>query len=497
MVRQYSAIIRTKTPKEIYLIITNQTDPRIALILAAATDKQGLRLFPDLLTVKQVMFGPSDPSGQSFVNPVNNIFVDGLKRVTAALCASILIGQLAQIHEQAQHSHILEEQALADLNRLLQVPDIKDIRTTASEQSSHAFYFEPKTLDLTQDPIRTEFYMASGTTTGWYQVGTYSGQTSTGQIVADIADAINTQTLVVGVSNVIAAASLGDPSGLYSINFNARQRELTISCEVITIRFITTSGNPLPFQWGLERSVLRTEPLNSALLTVQQGKASTNAITTNSTKNDDAPTVLYFRRVSVNDAGQPLQFDGTVIPDGEWKTNTNLTFRVSPMMSESDTVTIPYETSTDPLEQTRLNLLRPSVVAETLLNALFSVKGDTLSLGALVRNDNPTNPNSLVAIELIAFSVTNPQCWMILDVLEIPPDVQMAVGNLTGPLTPFSNKPRSIRVESKFHTAYGVKHLGQIDAGAGPKAVKIPVSSRLQAIREDRFYNAVSNQPFV
>jgi hypothetical protein len=54
------------------------------------------------------------------------------------------------------------------------------------------------------------------------------------------------------------------------------------------------------------------------------------------------------------------------------------------------------------------------------------------------------------AIELICFTARNPETWTILDILEIPPDIYIATGDLKGPVTPFSNNPRSIRVNTLF-----------------------------------------------
>lgn len=492
MVRTYSALINRKGAKQIYFICTEQVDPRIALILAAARDGQGLRLFPDLSAVKQVMFGQTDPSETAFVNPDNNIFTQGVRRVAAALTAATLIGQLAQIEEQAKHAEILENRAIGDLDRLLKVPDLATVteRKASGEDETKSFYFQPFEMELGSRIVKAEFFMASNAISSWQTVNNYTGSFSTAHIVADLADAINSYTLTQQNGNLIAAPILGDESSFYKLEFKARKRDVEVSCEVISVRFNFTD-NPrevLPFKWGTSPAGLNDQFINSVLLAVQQGKLATASVT-GSDRNKGEPTVIYFKRAPVNNAGEVLDWKGDILSQATWTAQGNLTFRISPMMTENKTVSISYLTNLDTNEQTKLDALRPNQVAETLLNELFAIKGDTLALGALIRNDYPDNPSALVALELIAFSVTNPEAWLILDILELPADVQVAVGNLVAPLTPFSSKPRSIRVESKFFAGVSSSlRPNTTEVKVNPKVVKAPISERLQAVRDHDSY---------
>lgn len=491
LVRSYSSLLKSKGSLEIYSIATKQVDPRIALILAASRDNVGIRIFPDLTTVKQVMFGQTDPSASAFVNPELNIFTQGVKRVSAAMTASILIGQLSQIEEQAKHSIVLEENAIKDLQRLVQVPDVAAIAQTkvAAEDETKSFYFQPFELELGSRIIRAEFFMASTASSSWQVINNYTGKFSTASIVADLADAINSYTLTQQSSNIISAPILGDSSSFYKIEFKARQRDANISAEVISVRFryVDEPTEPLPFKWGVAPSGLNDKFINSLLLAVQQGKATTVGVTSTSRTGD--PTVLYFKRAAVNNNGDVLDYVGNPISDAIWAAQGELTFRVSPTMTENQTVDVPYLTDVDPDKQAMLEALRPNQVAELLLDQLFAIKGDTLALGALIRNDYPDNANALVALELIAFSVTNPESWLILDIVNLPADVQIAVGNLQGPLTPFSSKSRSVRVESKFYAAVAQQlQTTTKEVKVAPKIVKAPISDRLQYVRDQSNY---------
>ena len=497
MVRGYSVIIRRKTTKEIYNIVTQQVDPRISLILASARDKAGARLFPNLDVVKALMFGPNDTS-QDYLDSDLNIFVEGIKRVAAALTASILIGQLAQIDEQAKHSIILEKQAIDDLDRLVNIPDLA-VALESSTVSTKviddlAFYFEKKEITLTSGSLKVEIFMPSSITTGWNVAGTYTGTFTTSQIVADVSDSINAVTLINKTSNIIAAPVLAESPTLHKIDFLARERDVTISAEVIILKitYLNSVAEPIPFKWGISKLSLENQTINSLILTVQQGKTGAiSGSSSTSTSGKLQPTVLYFRRLAVNTNEEVVDYNQNLIPKSIWAGASKLRFRISPNQTEAIEVDIPYLTSST--IQTTLDIDRPSQVAETLLNQMYLVKGATRALGALFRNDDPRGNTSYSAIELIAFSVTNPETWLILDVLEIPKDIEMAVGDLTAPLTSFSNKARSIRVESTYKSGVIAINTGgntnAYSSQAIPKSVPLSSSNFIrQAMEKGKQY---------
>lgn len=488
-VRRHSVLLRKKTTVEIYAAITDHADPRIALVLAAARDKQGVKLFNDLETVKAAMFGPATESGTEFLNAANNIFVQGIKRVSASLAASLLIGQLAQIDEQAKHAQTLESQALADLDRIIAVPDLLTSNQAQQAQTAgenQSLYFQDLTLSL-DSIIQVDVYLSAAALSGWVSVGTYSGEFNTSNIVVDIADTINTLTLISSRGNILASPILMGKAGLHRIEFNARNRDATISTEVVSIKLRHTKAGTkqeLPFKWGVEPEYLAYGLVNSTLITVQQGKTTATSVTSGA-QQERSPTVLYFRRAAVADDGIVLDHNGTAIPTAIWA-NGKLVYRVSPTSDVNTQVEITRTIGSTPAEQEVLDSNRPSQVALALLNSMFTSKAATRALGALIRNDDGSEVGGLVGLELIAFSVTNPQTWIVLDILEVPADIELSVGNLLGPITPFSSKPRSIRVESHYEFRTSQTSVGNptSTASAIPKLVQLPQSGLLTRTRD-------------
>lgn len=493
MVRSYSILTRRKTLLEVYNTVTQHSDPRIALILAAARDKNDGALYPNLSAVKAAMYGPSSETGTEFLDSERNIFVDGIRRVTAALAASQLINQLAQIPEQHEHAKHLEKQALDDLDRIIKVSDstVSSSSRDLSNDESTTFFFENLNMTL-NTTLQAEIYMPSvgataiGSGASWNVVGTYTGIVQTASIVADIADKINELTLVTGTANILASPVLAADAQTHQINVSARSRNPDVNYEVIILKFtnLSSASLVLPFRWGVTSTRLERLPINSALISVAQGRVSSlSALEASSSKRE--PTVLYFKRAPLSTTDEPLDYQGSIIPPAEWQ-SSNLVFRVSPTQNENVTISFPRLLNTDSVEQLKLDNLRYSQLALLLLNELFAVKGGTRALGALVRNDDPTATDPLAALELVAFSVTNPETWMVLDVLEIPADLLMATGNLQGPITQFSNKPRSIRIQSTYDYRFegGTVSNTNLSRVSGPSVLQRPKSDILTKIND-------------
>jgi hypothetical protein len=487
MVRRHSILLRSAKLSEIYRVITEQADPRIGLRLAAAKNDQGINIFADIEQVKAAMFGPASDTDTNFVNSDLNLFVDGVRRVSVALAVSWMIGQFAQVEEQRRHGELLEKQALADLEFLIKTYEKAQISPKlAQEERNQAFYFEDKELNLMRN-LLVEVYIPNAISTNWALVGNYSGTVKTGTIVADLCDVVNNLTLNVKESNVIASPVLAGIRGLHRMDVASRMRDTVISHELISVRmrFLGFPLEELPFCWGVDTDHLNTDFLNSVLVWVDKGSVQTLTVGV-SKEGEQKPTVLYFRRGPVNGAGLPIDAFGQEIPVVQWA-NANLTFRISPTMSANETVVMQRQLNGDPLVQQQLDTQRYSEVPLVLLNKLFELKGQSIrALGALIRNDDPQQPNPMAALELIAYTLNQLETWMILDVIELPADIQMAVGDLRGPITAFSNKPRSIRVAAKFtKTAAADGGLSPTQPGtlSCPKVVPVPESSRLRDIK--------------
>ena len=487
MVRRHSILLRSAKLSEIYRVITEQADPRIGLRLAAAKNDQGINIFADIEQVKAAMFGPASDTDTNFVNSDLNLFVDGVRRVSVALAVSWMIGQFAQVEEQRRHGELLEKQALADLEFLIKTYEKAQISPKlAQEERNQAFYFEDKELNLMRN-LLVEVYIPNAISTNWALVGNYSGTVKTGTIVADLCDVVNNLTLNVKESNVIASPVLAGIRGLHRMDVASRMRDTVISHELISVRmrFLGFPLEELPFCWGVDTDHLNTDFLNSVLVWVDKGSVQTLTVGV-SKEGEQKPTVLYFRRGPVNGAGLPIDAFGQEIPVAKWA-NANLTFRISPTMSANETVVMQRQLNGDPLVQQQLDTQRYSEVPLVLLNKLFELKGQSIrALGALIRNDDPQQPNPMAALELIAYTLNQLETWMILDVIELPADIQMAVGDLRGPITAFSNKPRSIRVTAEFiktAAVAGALPPPQIGTPTCPKVVPVPESSKLRDIK--------------
>jgi hypothetical protein len=492
LVQSYSVLLKSKTAREIYLTATEIADPKIALILAGARDKaNGVRLFPTMETVKQVMFGATDPGAAQYVNPDLNIFSEGVRQISITLTASHLIGQLAQIKEQQEHSAFLYSSALKDLERLTEVHDLQAALSASKagdELQPHSFFFQATSPNINNDRLKVEIYVPnSAESSTWTTVGTYTGTFSTGRIIGDIADAINGLTLVSKAANIIAAPVLSQSSLHHRIDFKPRTRQLEVNFEVIMLR-ITLQSNPsalLPFNWGVTPDMMTGETLNSLFLATQQGKVTSTSLTSLNNAQPQ-PNVLYFQRAKVDGNGNPLDAFGNPIPASQWENQSFLSFRVAPTMEEDISIPIYRTVCNDPVQQAQLDSLRPSLIAEALLNTMFQMKSDTRALGALVRNDPPTARDALVGLQLVAYSATNPETWMVLDITQLPPDILLSVGDLNGPFSTPSNRPRSVRIESAFHSVLFAGTSARLGTGAtkAPLFLRKNVSENMRYVRE-------------
>jgi hypothetical protein len=124
LVQTHSVLLSRFEYKIIYNMCVNESDPRIALILAAARKLDNTALFPNMEIIKEIMFGPTSTNLTIYDRDEYNIFVDGIRRVSAAITAAKLINQLAQIPEQFKHGEALLKSALSDLDRLIKLNSI-------------------------------------------------------------------------------------------------------------------------------------------------------------------------------------------------------------------------------------------------------------------------------------------------------------------------------------------------------------------------------------
>lgn len=481
MVRAYSVLIRNKSLLEIYEICTQQSDPRIGLMLAASRDNSGNQIFPDLQMVKEFMFGKAPDTFAISPNADvtfqdRKVFIDGIRRVSASMTASILIGQLAQVPEQAKHALELEKQSIYDVQKIVQVPSVLDLKRAEElrpKTERASIYFEPKKVEIGSRTLLVSMYLSTELGFGWRDVQTYTGSIDTAQIVADIADYINTSSLSNNESNLLASPNLAGYNNLHMIELDARSRAITSAVELVTIRFSFTDADSntltLPFNWGIEPTAIKDYPLNSTLVTTQQGRVISTPIA-KAQADIGVLNVLYFRRRTQDDAGIDIDLATAGVQ--------NLTFRISPNMTDSISASVPLLVGQEDD--------RPNQVATLLLNELFAIKADTKALGALTHNDPHTDNSYYAGLQLVAWSRETIEAELILDLLEIPIDIEVAVGSVLAPVTKFSSKPRSIKVPAIFdNDAWNANRLDNLTSD-GLNIIKSGKSKTLQKLNDIR-----------
>ncbi|MFB6282851.1 MAG: hypothetical protein ABEK59_02825 [Halobacteria archaeon] len=431
-VRRTDAFIKNRaTVKQIYFAITEHSDPKIGGLLAAAKDPQtGERLFDSVQQVKELMY----PYSQ-FENVERNIFNDLIRQASVNFAASLLVGQLSSAVGQdvSSHEEYLYRIAKEEIDRIIQTVDVNAVTASREQQTEETerpvLFFEQRALVL-EEPLTVEVFL-SGTTSGWETVGTYNSRTSSGEIVAAIADKINALTLNSTTSNILAAPNLSGKRNTHSIYFQARRFSNTVSAEVVSVRFSSRA----PFQWGPRLEYLNNYEINSVLIATSEGGATSTSDTQQ--ESQGSPSVIYIRRKPVNNTGEPIDAEGNIISG--WR-DSQIRFRVS---TQQEPITIPLPAFGG--EQTRA-----SQMALALLNKLYELKGDIRCLGSIVKADAKTEDQPAVALELIPYRLMKTTTWLVLDLLEFPPDLEVALGDLYNPLTPYSDQPRSVRVETKF-----------------------------------------------
>ena len=460
-VRRFSVLLEQVRTWEIYQVAIYNSDPHIALVLAAAKDNTGNPQFPTKDSITDIIYNKTSSS----------LLQDGVRRVSIAFTASVLIGQLSQVPEQFNHFESVRDQAIADLDRIVSLPDIQDGSSESEdteELQNASFYLSRKTISLpNNDELTVKAYISSGSNiSDWETVQVYDGsEITTATIVADLADYINQAALVNKSVNLIASPILSGESETHALKIFPRERLQTVISEIISIKFLYYDSQAdetlerLPFNWGVSFTNLTDYSLNSAIVTLNPDGTSE---TDDANDSEVVHSTLFFRS------------------DSEESVDSHeLKYRISPTSNEVRSVFL--ETST-PKED------RPSRLAFKLINDINSNNAKSNVLGAIIRNDDLSAPNPISGISAVSHSVTNPERNIVLDILEIPKDILVSIGNLDTPLTTFSSKPKSLVISSNFKN--------EVTSGfrvSNPQShftvYKLPRSKMLDVFRdEDKIY---------
>jgi len=459
LVRGFSVILSRQTTYAIFIIITSISDARIALFLAAAKKKtDNTNLFRGLVEVKELMYANPAIGATNYIN--RTLFSDGIRAVSAMLTASVLVGQLAQLPEQAEHSRMLEARAMADLERIcmtyeLSQAELAAASTTTEDTADSSIFFMAEDFTLTTGQTVVVTWFAAGLTSTWQPSNTYSGSFSAWQIVADLAEAINQTTVrYEHDATIIAVAQLAgartDFPEVHSLAFFPRTPAKGIVAHSLSIRIeLQNAGvgsGTCPVTWGLYPPALSTRIVNGLIFVFKENRAS--AISGSETDTLIQPTVLYLR----NNVSYNYIAGGTVVPP----TDSTIKIRVQFWMAaDPDPTTdflnidFPRLLSTDPTAQANLDNLRFSQAAVAILQGVTATRNSSGVSAAIIRNegisDVPLPP--MAAVEIVAWTLSRMDTYVILDILQLPADLEMATGNLVEPVTLFSNNPKSIRAK--------------------------------------------------
>jgi hypothetical protein len=225
-------------------------------------------------------------------------------------------------------------------------------------------------------------------------------------------------------------------------------------------------------------------PLNSVLLLTKASYfvASKVGAAETTTEDEFLPTILYIRKNPLVDA----------------LTNDDYQLRFPVTDNTIVTTSFPRLTGT---EQETLDAERYQQFALSLINTITASKDENYIISAIIRNDPVTASDAVAVVELFAWSVMNPQIVLVLDILKVPADIEISLGDYSAPYSRFSNKPRSVRVRATYakiaETSTSSPNAeDKLDLIGSPKMVGFKRSKLLDTVVDaDREFRAM-HDPF-
>jgi hypothetical protein len=476
-VRLYSILLTNAKYVDIYRILTRDADPEIGyILLAAQRDDQSARY--TIAQVESMLWGSS-------ALPIYSDFAQGLTEVAIKFTAAVMIGAFATQTDQKNMAEFLRKDALATLDRIA----VLAARTTSavavdstalvnSERIKEArFYFDPVEITLASDLTVSFFIPNFVTSPDWSLAATYPAGTTihTRKIAADIALAINRYTLSPSnSSNIIAAVSQSGQNSYPYIDFALREYVAGYNGDLVSVQFeqLTGQAKNLPFKWGVETNDLQATFINSCLLLLRTPKSTTlSTITSSATASKIGEyNVLYFR------SKKPTALDPTPQPTGDLSYRLSVTETINRVAAPSNS-----------------NSPRYSQQAVALMNGLQALTTTTKLLGCIVRDDLITESAPMAAVELIAWSVTSPITYLILDILTVPADIEIALGDLRSPQTTFSNLPLTIVCKPLYEKALGTTSTTTTALNAGQTVEIAQIGSGSQSILRESLREKIQN----
>ena len=460
MVREHSVVLKKAKVGTIVQVATRHSDPRVALCLAACKRREdNTPLFPGQASICELMYNNNS------TQPNNALFSDGIRRASAALTAATLIARLSQVVEQHEHAKFIETQALADLAKICETFEPPTTTTTDDDATEKAacLFFAPNDYTVTYGSpfgrrLFVRFYapwlIETGSTWKWVSHPTNgTDYLNAAQLANEISQAINACSLNNTQIQIVTTVQHAGELGLHCLRIYPRRSVCKVIAEFITVQIWQEADpNTAPSQWGPISTNLQTYTTNGIMFVLALDKSCAQDASGNPVEDEFDPTAIWFRNEigSGEQAGTPvtgrLRFRVPPEYDVECEVTDFSSYAWMPAYAQVATALLD-----NMFIRTEVNAGDPPELSGTPPPGVFKTHEHTRGLGAIVRNDPfGEEAASMAAVKLIGWSVGNPTTHIVMDVLEIPNGVEMAVGNCQIPLTQFSRHPKSVRVPVQY-----------------------------------------------
>jgi hypothetical protein len=220
----------------------------------------------------------------------------------------------------------------------------------------------------------------------------------------------------------------------------------------------------LQFKWGVNEKYLSNEKTNSALILIRDNHLSQLAdepdAGTDQTGSVKYP-LLYIRNTGILDTTTTVKFRLSV---------DDVEYIVTPDVSRGLTTS-------------------SKVIGMAIADKLNEVKATTGVLTSIIRADPPSE-TSITILSLVAIKLKKIDTVITLDVLQVPNDVEITLGDSTTEFSAYSNYPRTLMIKTIYDASADVEITRELGYGDLPKTVKAPQLSWLENLKtKNKLFN--------
>lgn len=439
-VKSYCILIKLSstniTDDDIRQVALTHSYPRIGLIIATTKDKEG----------NPILGGMGH--GQDYLSHYQEVirlitappYRDDIHRIAAQLTAAQVIKQVP-LNTTLQFYTLgvqLEEQAIKDLERLC--GNVSPISSPNNHQLAIYIYSHKNEIGFTPGGVAYCWYYITvldqnqdiSSSEGLIQLPIGDINLAIHKLVYELNEAfIDVGANLIVSPNQIQVSTEG-PEGtraIYSLNIASRLSSANISREMIALRFLTCKETTLAnyqgdiiadhiegLEYGVSPQALTLRGPHSLLIDVKEGKALGSKGAGSSTNNVKG---------AANNKGQVID---TIYFRGEGLVGP-FTYRVSNADALGNT---PYKTIEVNGNANQLAL--------EFLQDLHKARWQNLVIGSL------PYPNALRLV--LANPLENNQLKVVVDILTLPVDLEIALGDELYRATPYEGGPRSITIQA-------------------------------------------------